>query len=141
MDKVDEQLINLLSQDAYQSSNTLAKQINVSASTVRRRMNKLLRRGALRIVGRVEPSAVGFPLTALIAFDVDHHSLNPVMAELSNQSEVRWLAATSGRFDVIALAWFASTDKLYSFMEDKLSKMEGIRNTESFICLHVVKRL
>ena len=136
---LDERLIELLSQDARQSSQTLAKQLNVSSSTVRRRISKLVKRGALRFAALAEPAEFGFYLRAIIAFDVEHDKVREVMELLSGRSEVKGLAATSGRFDVIALVWFTSTDGLFQFIESEVSKMEGVRNTETFICLHVEK--
>jgi len=44
---LDERLIELLSQDARQSSQALAKRLNVSSSTIRRRISKLVKRGVL----------------------------------------------------------------------------------------------
>ena len=136
---LDERLIELLSQDARQSSQALAKQLNVSSSTVRRRISKLVKRGVLRFTAVAEPVYFGFNLRAIIAFDVDHDKVREFMEVLSVKSEVKGLAATSGRFDVVAVVWFASTDGLFQFMENEVSKMEGVRNTEIFICLHVEK--
>ena len=136
---LDERLIELLSQDARQSSQALANQLNVSSSTVRRRIGKLVKRGVLRFAALAEPSEFGFYLRAIIAFDVEHDKVREVMELLSGRSEVKGLAATSGRFDVIALVWFTSTDGLFEFIESEVSKMEGVRNTETFICLHVEK--
>ncbi len=78
-------------------------------------------------------------LRAIIAFDVGHDKVREVMELLSGRSEVKGLAATSGRFDIIASVWFASTEELFQFIENEVSKMEGVRNTETFICLHVEK--
>ena len=44
---LDERLIELLSQDARQNSQALAEQLNVSSSTIRRRISKLVKRGVL----------------------------------------------------------------------------------------------
>ena len=76
-------------------------------------------------------------LRAIIAFDVGHDKVREVMELLSGRSEVKGLAATSGRFDIIVLVWFTSTNGLFQFIENEVSKMEGVRNTETFICLHV----
>lgn len=138
-DSLDEQLIELLSQDARQSSEALAKQLNVSSSTIRRRIDKLVKRGILRFAALTEPTKIGFPLRAIIAFDVAHDKVNEFMRALSSKSDVKGLAATSGRFDVMALVWFTSTDALFRFMESEVPKMEGVRNTETFIRLHVEK--
>ncbi len=84
---LDERLIELLSQDARQSSQALAKQLNVSSSTIRRRISKLVKRGVLRFVALVEPAEVGFYLRAIIAFDVEHDKVREVMELLRG----RWL--------------------------------------------------
>ena len=44
-ESLDERLTELLSQDARQSSQALATQLNVSSSTARRRISKLVKRG------------------------------------------------------------------------------------------------
>ena len=138
-DSLDKRLVELLSQDARQSSQALAKQLKVSSSTVRRRIAKLVKRGTLRFAALTEPTELGFRLRALIAFDVDHEKLNQSIQALSSRPEVKGLAVTTGRFDVIALVWFTSTDTLLHFMQNEVSMMEGVRNTETFICLHVEK--
>lgn len=140
IEEFDRQLINLLSQNALQTSKALGKQLNVDGSTVRRRLKRLVREGVIRIVARPEPKKTGFPLESIIAFDVASEHLDSVMNTLSNRPEVRWLAATTGRFDVMAMAWFSSTEELYYFLEREVSKLEGVRHTETFVSLHAGKR-
>ncbi|MFC1941555.1 Lrp/AsnC ligand binding domain-containing protein [Chloroflexota bacterium] len=67
--------------------------------------------------------------------------MNSVTKILSSRQEVRWLAVTSGRFDIFALMWFPSIEELFHFMQDEVGKLEGVRNTETFISLHVEKRI
>ena len=141
VDSLDKRLIELLEQDATVSSQVLANQLSLNSSTVRRRMQKLLRQGVIRIFARPEPSKIGLPLIALIAFDVDHEHLSSVIEMLNSRPEVKWLAATSGRFDLIAMVYSASTDELYTFIEKEIGKTEGIKNTETFICLYVRKSM
>ena len=81
----------------------------------------------------------GFPLRAVIGFDVAHEHVAEVIEALATEPRVKALAATTGRFDVIALAWFASTEDLYQFMQDHVSNMRGVQNTETFICLYLAK--
>ncbi|MFC2005953.1 Lrp/AsnC family transcriptional regulator [Chloroflexota bacterium] len=137
---LDKRLVDLLAEDAHQSSEVLAKQLRVSSSTVRRKINKLLQQKVIRIIAKPDPSKIGLPLAAMISFNVAHESLNLVIKALSKRPEVKFLAATSGRFDLIATLWFSSTDELYNFMESEVAKLEGVRNTETFVCLHVAKR-
>ena len=139
MDSLDKQLIQLLHKDGRQSSEALAKQLKVSSATVRRRVRKLIQDEVVRIVAVADPAQVGLPLSVVIGLDVTHDKLESVMQMLANQTEIAWLATTTGRFDVMAIARFASTDELYKFMQSELANMEGLRDSETFICLHVQK--
>ena len=138
-DSIDEQIVKLLGQDARQNSESLAKQLNLRAATVRRRLRELIRNKSLRIVGTVDPTSFGLPVAALITLDISHDKLASAMEGLANQPEIRWVSTTTGRFDIIALGRFASTDSLSKFLTDQLSKMEGVRNSETFLCLDVKK--
>ena len=101
---MDHQLLRLLGQDARQNSETLARQLNISSATVRRRLRKLIRSGSLHIVGVVDPARFGLPLTAIIALDVAHEKLKAVMEVLVDRSEITWISTTTGRFDIIGPA-------------------------------------
>ncbi|MBI2836235.1 MAG: Lrp/AsnC family transcriptional regulator [Chloroflexi bacterium] len=138
-DKTDERLVRLLGQDAKQNSEDLAKQLKLSAATVRRRLRKLLRLGLLRIVGVIDPARFGFPLAAVITIDVAHDALNSVMKTLSEHPEIVWLSTTTGRFDIVTMARFRSSDALSEFLTKKLAQIEGVRDSETFICLDVQK--
>ena len=56
---LDERLIELLSQDARQGSEALAKRLNVSSSTVRRRISKLVNQGVRSEDSCTSTSVVG----------------------------------------------------------------------------------
>jgi DNA-binding Lrp family transcriptional regulator len=53
MDSLDEKILQLMGQDARKCSEALTKNLKISATTVRRRVTRLLKSGVLRIVGVV----------------------------------------------------------------------------------------
>ncbi len=139
VDQFDKELISLLEQDAKQSSEKLAEQLSASPSTVRRRMSELIKRGVIRIVAIPDSKQIGAPLVAIIAFQVVHEKLNSFLQAFGSRKDVKCLYVTSGRFDAIALMWFSSTEHLYDFMEREVAKIDGVRATETFVCLHTEK--
>ncbi len=139
LNPLDEKLIHQLGENARQSSETLAKQLNVSPATVRRRLRKLIRSEIIRVVAVADPVKAGFPLTAVIAFDIAHEKLEVAVQKLAGYSAIKWVATTTGRFDVLALATFRSTEELSDFVQRELVKIEGLRDTETSICLQVKK--
>ncbi|MFH1651359.1 MAG: Lrp/AsnC family transcriptional regulator [Chloroflexota bacterium] len=137
--KLDERLIQLLQEDGRQSSNVLAKKLGVSSATVRRRIKRLVQAGLLRIVGLVDPDKAGLPFTAIIALDVSHDRLDNALKSLASRPEVIWVCATTGRFDVIAIAHFPTSADFSNFLREELARIDGLKDSETFLCLHTEK--
>ena len=139
IDSKDQQLIRLLTDNARQTSEALAKQLGVNPSTVRRRLQGLVKNRVVRIVALPEPDKIGFSFRAVVAFDVIHEKLGSVIEKLRLRPEVQWLSVTTGRFDVIAIVWFTSSEEFFTFMQTEVGALEGVRDTETFVCLHTGK--
>jgi Lrp/AsnC family transcriptional regulator for asnA, asnC and gidA len=139
MDSIDENLVRLLAKDARQSNETLAKKLNISAATVRRRLKKLNERDMIRFVAIVDPEDFGFPLAVVIAFDVVQDRLNEVLDALMEYPEIRWISTTTGRFDIISIGRFRSNKDLSDFMTGYLGPLQGINKIETFVCLNMKK--
>lgn len=139
MDEIDQQLTKLLGQNAWQSSAEIGAALGLGSSTVRRRMRKLLADKTIRILATVDPAKVGFPLTVVIGFDVSPDKVRTVADKLAEYDEVRWVLIPAGRFDILALALFSSTDDLARFMQESIGKINGVIGTETSIILHVGK--
>ena len=138
-DSLNTQLISLLEENANQTSEELARQLNVNSSTIRRRRKELIHQGSLHIIAIPEPKNIGVNMITIIAFQVQHEYLSSVLDTLKNREDVKCLYATSGRYDVMALMWFSSTEQLYKFMEEDITKLGGVKGTETFVCMHAAK--
>ena len=106
MDKIDEQILLLFQHDPRQSSNSIAKKVNVSSATVRRRLKRLFDSNEVKVVAYRDPVKAGLPVAALIGFNIDHNFLDEVADKLIQLPEVEWFCATTGRFDGFALLRF-----------------------------------
>ncbi len=136
-DSLDDSIIKLLERNAWQSSEELAKQLHVSSSTIRRRIRRLTQEGVMRAVAIADLSKTGVPLTAVLALNVELQYVDGALKAISALPEVKWVATTTGRFDVLALARFHSTDELAAFVRKELIKVKGLKGSETFVCLHV----
>ena len=139
MDLLDARIVRLMELDARQTSDAIARQIEVSSATVRRRLKRLLDTGELHIEAYRDPLKLGLPVAALIGLNIEHDLHEQVMAAIRRLSEVIWASTTTGRFDGFAFVLSSSTDDLYMFLRDVLLKAAGIRDSETFLCLHVEK--
>jgi Lrp/AsnC family transcriptional regulator for asnA, asnC and gidA len=139
IDQLDARLIQLLGQDARQNSNSLAKQLNTSSATIRRRVKKLQESGILHVIGVVDPSEVGLSVNAIIAFKVAHDNMKTILDTLASWREITWIATTTGRFDILARGRFTSTNELSKFLTEQVGSIKGVTSSETFICMDVKK--
>jgi len=139
IDELDNKIINLLKQDAWQRSAALAKILNVSEATLRRRLRRLIQNRVVRSVAITDPDTIPVTLHSMIALNVDHDDLDDVTKALDNLPEIMWFATTTGQFDIILLAQFPSMEELNQFLRVQLIAIKGIKDSETFVCLHVHK--
>jgi len=139
MDIVDKELIKLLANDALQNKDLIAKKLGSTPGTVRRRIRKLIKDDAIRIVAIIEHKKVGLPLTAIIGFDVEIDKLESAAKSIAIRPEVSWAGVTSGRYDLMLMARLPSTDDLFQFVKELSQQVDGIRDSETFISIHEAK--
>jgi DNA-binding Lrp family transcriptional regulator len=138
-DTTDEKIIRLLSKDTRQSSRKLAKQLKVSASTVRSRLRRLVKNDYLHFIIAIDPFKAGLPVIAQILLDVRQDKIQQTLEALVNFPEINYVSSTTGRFDVIIFGCFASHHDLAIFLQNQLGRMEGVRDSETLICLDIKK--
>jgi DNA-binding Lrp family transcriptional regulator len=139
LDELDLKLVRLLQRDARQSSEKLAKALNVSPSTVRRRLRHLIGSGIVRIAGFIDPRQAGFPFVTFIGCNIAHGYLDSATQMLAKLPQVRLMGTTTGRYDTILVAAFRSAEELSGFLQAELSKVEGLKGSETLICLEMKK--
>lgn len=139
IDALDEKIIQILGQDASHSSDMLARQLKLSAATVRRRMKRLLQSEVIRIVAVTDLDKIGYPIAVVVAFKVTQGKVESFMKILGSQPKVIWSSTSTGRFDIITMMRFRSIDELYNFLRSEIAYGEGLRSIEVFFCLDVDK--
>ena len=139
IDSTDGRIARLLGQNARQNSEALAKQLNLSSATVRRRLRKLIREDVIHIVAVADPIKLGFPVAVVMTLNVAHDKIESTMEMLAKRPEIRWVSATTGRFDIIALARLHSNNDLSEFMTKVLAQLKGLKESETFLCLDIKK--
>ena len=135
IDEIDQKLIELLMSNSRQSSRVLADKLGLDSSTVRRRVKKLVENGVVFYSVLPNPDVLGFSVRAVMALDIAPGKVNEAIEILSDMKEVKWISPTIGKYDVILFAWFSSIEVINDFIEHKIGKIEGVNNTETFICL------
>jgi Lrp/AsnC family transcriptional regulator, regulator for asnA, asnC and gidA len=139
IDDLDRKLIAELARDARLKSTDLAKKLGVSDTTIRHRISRLEKERVISPTIFVDAGKLGYTLIALIALQVDLGRIDVIAAELSRQSNVGYVAECTGQHDMFVGVWLHSPNELTHFVKDFLSKLPGIRKSETYMILNVHK--
>jgi Lrp/AsnC family transcriptional regulator for asnA, asnC and gidA len=141
LDNIDQFIIDALHKDGREAFAQIAEKLNVSPGMIRQRYNRLVELGYLKVVAVTNPLMMGMRTMALIGIHTDGHRMLQVADEISKIDEVIYLVVVSGRYDIICEVFCRDHEDLLKFLTEKLAKVEGIRETESFIHLKIVKEI
>lgn len=140
LDDIDRKLIRELQTDARQSNVALARKVGLTEGAIRRRIDNLLKWGAFRVVAVGDPDLLGLKTHAVIGLRVDLNRIEAVTRALAEMRELSYVYETTGQFDVIIVGFFASNDQLREFLTQKLARLTGIIDTDTFLVMRTVKR-
>lgn len=140
LDEIDKQLIRELQQDARVSNVALARIVDLTEGAVRRRIDNMVKSGALRIVGVGDPEWLGLKTHAVIGLRVGVGHIERLMEEFSRIPEFSYVYQTTGQFDIMAVAFFRSNDQLRDFLTRTLGQLEGVLETQTFLIMKTGKR-
>jgi Lrp/AsnC family transcriptional regulator for asnA, asnC and gidA len=141
IDEIDHKIISLLQEDGRIPFSQIAEKLNVSAGMIRVRYNRLVELGFLRVVAITNPLRLGFKTMAMIGIRVDGAKLLGVAEKIGKLQEVIYLIVTSGSYDIIAEVICRDHAHLLQFLSDKLYAIDGVRESETFIHLKIVKEI
>jgi Lrp/AsnC family transcriptional regulator, regulator for asnA, asnC and gidA len=140
IDKVERQIILLLQQNGRMSYVEMAEHIGVAEGTVRRKVNRLLDEGIITIAAVANPHVIGFDSPAIISIKTETGKVTQVAEELSRLPGVRFVALTTGSFDLIMEGYWANNQELSQFLTRDLAKVQGIREYNTSLVLRILKQ-
>jgi Lrp/AsnC family transcriptional regulator, regulator for asnA, asnC and gidA len=141
LDEIDRQIIAALQNDGREAFAQIAERLNVSPGMIRTRYNRLVEMGVLRVVAITNPLRMGFNTMALIGIKAEGGKLMEVASQVAALDEVIYLIVVSGSYDIIAEVVCRDQDDLLQFLTNRLYKIEGVRETESFMHLKIMKEI
>jgi Lrp/AsnC family transcriptional regulator for asnA, asnC and gidA len=140
-DPIDEAIIETLRKDGRTPFLQLAQQLGVSPGMIRHRYQKLQEAGALKVVAVTNPLRLGLKTMALIGVRTDGTRMLEVAQKISALEEVIYLVVVSGRYDLLVEVFCRDHEELLRFISEKLYAIEGVRESEIFMYLKIVKEI
>ena len=137
---LDKRIIEHLQQDGRRPFTQIASDLGVSEAAVRARTNRLVERGVLQVVGVTDPLRLGFQQMAMIGIRCERDKLVEVSERIADMPEVDYVVITAGTYDLLIETVCEDNEALLCFLAEKLRQIDGVRDTETFVYLRMVKQ-
>lgn len=137
---LDKRIIEHLQADGRRPFTQIAADLGVSEAAVRARTNRLIERGILQVVGVTDPLKLGFHQMAMIGIRCKSDKLIEVSEALAAMPEVDYVVITAGTYDLLIETVCEDNEALLVFLAERLRAIDGVRETETFVYLRLVKQ-
>lgn len=141
LDQTDRTILQALKEDGRMPFTEIARRLGASPNMVRQRVQRLIEAGVLQIVAVTNPTRIGYHTMALIGVKADGNRLQEIAQEIAAFDEVIYLTITSSQYNLLVEVICVDNSDLLRFLTEKLYSVDGVRDTETFIYLDIVKEI
>jgi Lrp/AsnC family transcriptional regulator, regulator for asnA, asnC and gidA len=139
LDEVDLGIMARLQEDGRSSNASIARSVGVSESTVKKRIDRLVDRGIMRVLAVVDPISFGHGEHMMAGINVRPGTATEVGGELAKMPEVAFIAYFLGRYDIWMEVFTPDKDTLLDFQSKRLAGIDHIVGIETFSVLRTQK--
>lgn len=139
MDKVDEEIIHLLSANSKMTQQEISDRAGISLSACQRRIKSLEQSGVISgYKAVIDPAFFGEGLFVFVLVSLERHTRDGVRAfeaAVSRLSMIKEIYHTAGEYDFILKVAVADIKDYQNFNYDELANIPGMGKTSSLIVL------
>ena len=139
IDALDRAILMHLQMDGKSAFTKIASNLQISEGTVRTRVKKMLKNKYFQFIIHMDPASLGLEVQVIIWIQTQLGRQDQVADVLSQLSEVRFVAAFSGQYDLIVQAYFKNKNDLITFVNKQLASIDGIITSDLSIELKQYK--
>jgi len=139
IDEIDQEILNIVQQDARISNVDIARQVNLAPSAVLERLRKLEERGYVRgFFAELDARKLGFGLTAFVLVRTDdrHGETAETLARMPEVLEVHHVA---GEDCYLLKVKTHDAEELGVLLREKIGDLEHVHSTKTTVVLQTVK--
>lgn len=139
IEPLDRDIIALLQEDGRMSIQDIARDLDSTASTIRKRIRRLEDANIMRVVAVTDFSAAGYELLLAIGIQVEDRRAEDVGLELAELDEVFSVNLTTGTHDLDILVAARDFQQLSKFLHEDLPRIKGIGNLTPGLTVDVLR--
>ena len=141
-DDLDLKLLSELKKDSSISVPILSKKLGTNSSVIYSRIKRLIKKKLIKkYTIEIDDTQLGFEVKASVGINRDPKFKDQIQQSLLNTPEVTEICEITGRFDIIIKVLAEDLEQLHTIIIDKIGKINGIQNTETFVELEKIDKV
>lgn len=134
LDELDMKLLYELTKDGSISVPNLSKKLGINASVLYSRIKRLMKKKLIKkFTIEIDETLLGISVKATVGINRDPKLKESIHKQLMETSEVVSISEITGRFDILVRVYADNLEALHSVVIEKIGKIDGIQNTETFV--------
>ena len=125
-DELDYEIIRALQKDGRLSASQIARMLNANERTIRKRIDRLMNSGAVRLTAILDPEAFGYVTAVDIFLEVEPAEEASVIERFKKMAEISYIAFGQGTREVSIEGRFRSNDAMHEFIRRTLPSIPGV---------------
>jgi len=127
-------LLYELTKDGSISVPVLSKKLDINASVLYSRIKRLQKKKLIKkFTVEIDDSLLGIGVKATVGINRDPKFKDAISKTFMETPEVISISEITGRFDILIEVYAKNLETLHSVVIEKIGKIEGIQNTETFV--------
>jgi len=127
-------LLYELTKDGAISVPVLSKKLDINASVLYSRIKRLQKKKLIKkFTVQIDESLLGIGVKATVGINRDPKFKDKIHQKFMEISQVVSISEITGRFDILIEIYAENLEALHSVVIEKIGKIEGIQNTETFV--------
>lgn len=128
-DDLDYRIVRELRQNARASASDIARNVEANERTVRKRIDRLVELGAVRLTAVVDPKVFGYGISVDIFLEIAPDHEEEILAMLLDMPQITYLAYGEGTSDISIETRFKNSEEIHGFLRHTLPGIPGVRVT------------
>lgn len=139
-DKYDIKIVNILLEDGRAPASEIAQRIGeISERAIRYRIDRMLRKGLLKISAIINPEAFDLTIRADVWIEVESDRILAVAKKLTEFENITYVACGIGENDISIQLVAKDASEIYHFITEVVRKVPGVRKTTTSIVPIILK--
>ncbi len=123
-----------LTKDGSISVPNLSKKLGINASVLYSRIKRLQKKKLIKkFTINIDDSLLGIGVKATVGINRDPKFKDAIHKKFMDIPEVVSISEITGRFDILIKIYAKSLESLHTVVIEKIGKIDGIQNTETFV--------